>query len=1227
MELAFSGSKVDLLFLVDDGYGELSEVDTDGGLCGFASRGLLSPPSQWWLPSPPWPSSSDSSFWLGGFLGFQHGFVSFFGFLLGGYGVVWLDLWFNGHILWIAGGLCSDLWFNGQIFRWWLSFSSLPDLVFGVVGGGLIVYAHLGWLLEVFAHLGVRHSHSHSHSHSQLRCIDTERLVLLNFKQDLIDPSNRLSSRTAHGDCCQWESVVCHNLTAHVQQLHLRTFPPIWEDFATSAEINAKIEAYERSMFGGKLNPSLLDLKHLNYSDLSFNNFYASPIPSFLGSMKSLTSLNLSNVGFVGLIPHQLGNLSNLLYLNLASSSFSGLYVNNLEWLSGLPLLQHLDMSHVDLSKASDWLQLTNTLPSLFDLRFSYCRLRSIPPTPSVNFSSLLTLDLSRNYLENTLIQSWIFGHRNLVSLDLSYNYFQGPIPVDLQNVTSLSHLDLSRNNFNSSIPNWLYSFSHLEFLSLDGNNLQGTISSAIGNLTSAVSIEIDLPFNKLNQEVSKILEILSRLYRLEILELNHARLSGHLTDVLGQFKNLVRLSFWNNSISGPIPISLGILSSLTYLDLSYNQFNETLPQNFGQLSKLETLFIDSNMLEGVVSEVHLSNLTSLINLYASRNKLTLEVSYNWNPPFQLVSLSFQSWNLGPNFPAWLCSPRYLLELDISNARISSVVPPSFWNLSSQFEYLNLSRNLLYGEIVNSLMTWSSYTVIDMSSNHFKGLLPYISSNVTVLDLSNNSFSGSISHFLSYKMNEPKQMQLLNLGKNHLSGKIANCWMTWNNLKLLNLGFNNFTGNIPSSIRSLTLLKSLHLHKNKLSGKLPSSLKNCVNLMTIDVAENEFVGSIPSWIGHKCSNLLILSLRSNNFLGHIPEELCGLTSLQILDLSCNKLSGSIPRCVKNFSAMATKNTSNYSMDFNHPRFYYAESFTLESALLVIKGQILEYHSLICGAKPNIDNIGCQDTSRHVVDWFYVSMALGFVVGFWSVCSPLLLNKKWRIMYFQFLDHTGYKLKGVVSLIVGIMVLCRLNMDLRSAMIVSTVNAKGNDLCMNALWWVSHLSSMQYFYTSGVNLGRGTKICFRAEINIKPWKHLLNDPKEGNKRMGWMARESYAYWKGNPSVALIKQELMKCNVSDNQDWNACVYARAQGMGKAASEFIQEDLKMEYVYDYMFHLLNEHAKLLTFKPIRPRKAVELCAETMASPAAGVQKKFFMESMENGPTDTSPCTTSSI
>ena len=452
------------------------------------------------------------------------------------------------------------------------------------------------------------------HSHSQLRCIDTERHALLTFKQDLIDPLNRLSSWTVDGDCCHWLGVVCHNLTAHVHQLHLRSFPPS-SDFVTAKQFDAQEEAYEQSMFGGKLNPSLLDLKHLNYLDLSFNNFSTSPIPSFLGSMKSLTSLNLSNAGFVGVIPHQLGNLSNLLYLNLESSSFPGLYVNNLEWLSGLPLLQHLDMSYVNLNKASDWVQLTNTLPSLFELQLSHCQLRSIPPTPNVNFSSLVSIDLSKNQFENTLILSWIFGLRNLVSLDLSYNNFQGPIPVDLQNMTSLSHLYLSGNNFNSSIPNWLYSFSRLEFLNLRFNHLQGTISSAIENLTSAISIdlssnelegklprslgnlcnlrEIRLSSNKWSQDISEILESLSWCLsdRLEILDLSSSQLHGHLTDELGAFKNLVKLFFEHNSISGPIPVSFRNLLSLTYLDFSDNQFNGTLPQNFGQLKNLAKLF------------------------------------------------------------------------------------------------------------------------------------------------------------------------------------------------------------------------------------------------------------------------------------------------------------------------------------------------------------------------------------------------------------------------------------------------------------------------------------------------------------------------------------------------------------------------------------------------------------------------------------------------------------
>ncbi|KAJ8771407.1 hypothetical protein K2173_026584 [Erythroxylum novogranatense] len=89
-----------------------------------------------------------------------------------------------------------------------------------------------------------------------------------------------------------------------------------------------------------------------------------------------------------------------------------------------------------------------------------------------------------------------------------------------------------------------------------------------------------------------------------------------------------------------------------------------------------------------------------------------------------------------------------------------------------------------------------------------------------------------------------------------------------------------------------------------------------------------------------------------------------------------------------------------------------------------------------------------------------------------------------------------------------------------------------------------------------------------------------------------------------------------------DWGNTHKGKAQAIGKAASEFIQEELKMDYVYDYMFHLLNEYAKLLTFKPTVPRRAIELCSEYMACSAVGLEKKFMLESMVKGPANAGPC-----
>ncbi|XP_048235681.1 O-glucosyltransferase rumi homolog [Ricinus communis] len=236
----------------------------------------------------------------------------------------------------------------------------------------------------------------------------------------------------------------------------------------------------------------------------------------------------------------------------------------------------------------------------------------------------------------------------------------------------------------------------------------------------------------------------------------------------------------------------------------------------------------------------------------------------------------------------------------------------------------------------------------------------------------------------------------------------------------------------------------------------------------------------------------------------------------------------------------------------------------------------------------------------------------------------------------------------------------------------------------------------------------------AEINIRPWNNLLEDLKEGNNRTKWKDRVPYAHWKGNPYVDQTRQDLLKCNVSDKNEWNTRLYVqdwlqeyeqgykqsnlqdqcthrykiyiegyawsvsekyilacdamtlyvrprfydfyvrgmvplqhywpikddskctslkfavdwgnnhtlKAQAIGEAASKFMHEDVKMDYVYDYMFHVLNEYAKLLKFKPTVPPEAAEICSETMACPMNGTHRKFMTESMVVSPSDRTPC-----
>ncbi|XP_062073794.1 receptor-like protein EIX2 [Humulus lupulus] len=325
--------------------------------------------------------------------------------------------------------------------------------------------------------------------------------------------------------------------------------------------------------------------------------------------------------------------------------------------------------------------------------------------------------------------------------------------------------------------------------------------------------------------------------------------------------------------------------------------------------------------------------------MYASGNKLTLNVSSCWTPPFSLYAMELNNWNLGHHFPIWLKSQKSISQITMSNTGISDVIPSWLWNISSSFDLsIDLSENQIYGEILE-FPNDGSY-MLNLNSNKLTGPLPRIPVYFS-LDLSNNSLSGNISNFLCDRKSRTRYIVGLNLANNFLSGKIPDCWMYWPSLINIDLDNNNLTGKIPSSIGSLQSLESLHLHNNSLTGEIPKALKNCTTLIGLDLGFNKLVGTIPRWI-ESIPFLGLLVLRSNNLIGLIPVELCKLSTLQLLDASNNNLTGIIPRCFKNLTVMTSRKSEmlhfSYYSSMNHE--------SRENANLVIKGRENQYNTIL-----------------------------------------------------------------------------------------------------------------------------------------------------------------------------------------------------------------------------------------------------------------------------------------
>ncbi|XP_077242716.1 uncharacterized protein LOC143883257 [Tasmannia lanceolata] len=708
----------------------------------------------------------------------------------------------------------------------------------------------------------------------------------------------------------------------------------------------------------------LCGLKRLTYLRLRDNNLHDQSLPSCLGNLSSLQTLDLSgnnltftsgaiSTGFCGLkrltnlylsnnnlddqsLASCLGNLSSLQTLDLSWNNLTSTFVIS-TGLCFLKRLTRLDLRYNNLHDQSLASCLGN-LSSLQTLDLSWNNLTFTSGAISTGLCGLKRLTYLRlrdNNLHDQGLASCLGNLSSLQTLDLSWNnltFTSGAISTGLCFLKRLTRLDLSYNNLqDQSLPSCLGNLSSLQTLGLSGNNLTFTFGISTGLCGLKRLTQLDLSNNNLDdQSLASCLGNLSSLVWLDLSDNNLTFTSGAISTGICKLRNLNSLYLMSNSIEGIHPCMEG-MHNLRQLFLSDNRVTGKIPSFiFNNLTKIESIDLSNNQFMGVFSFSTFANLSQLSRVDLSNNvQLEVETQHpHWVPTFQLLWLSLENCNLNKHsthsIPSFLSSQVKLFELNLGHNSLKGIIPSwLLYNMSS--DSLSLTGNLFEGSIPQSTHnTISSLTILDISENNLSGSLPTnigtLFPQLNYFNLSKNILQGRIPS----SMGEIKLFSILDLSSNNFSGEMPH-QLTKNctHLVYLNISSNRLQGDILPVDANLIRLQYLFASHNNFTGKIPSGLLNSPDLMILDMRKNTLSDTIPSWL-FSLSKLVSILLGNNLFRGNIPIQLCQLSNLHTLDLSNNFFSGNIPSCLNNISSWKkTEQIQIYDVflgdTFFHPR--------------------------------------------------------------------------------------------------------------------------------------------------------------------------------------------------------------------------------------------------------------------------------------------------------------------
>ncbi|KAF6986840.1 LOW QUALITY PROTEIN: hypothetical protein CFC21_004553 [Triticum aestivum] len=232
-------------------------------------------------------------------------------------------------------------------------------------------------------------------------------------------------------------------------------------------------------------------------------------------------------------------------------------------------------------------------------------------------------------------------------------------------------------------------------------------------------------------------------------------------------------------------------------------------------------------------------------------------------------------------------------------------VPPQLGNLSKLVQ-LDMHANYdtdLHTNDISWLASLGLLEHLNMGGINLSGVIDWVHKvnalpNLVVLAM----FScGLIKSNVSWSLVHQNLTVLeeLDLSYDPFHGPSASNWF-WDvtSLKRLHLQGCELSGTFPDELGNLTLLETFDVLGNNIQGMIPTTLKNMCNLRSLDLSFNNIGGGITEVIDRipNCSrkNLQELGLMDANITGTTLQFVTNLTSLYVLNVHGNQLSGSVP---------------------------------------------------------------------------------------------------------------------------------------------------------------------------------------------------------------------------------------------------------------------------------------------------------------------------------------------